>query len=75
MAGKNGRPSKGDRDAFLVRPPRPIGNVIRQRANALGMSYSDFVSSVVARELGMTEHFPQPSLHSTAQELPIADVA
>jgi hypothetical protein len=29
---KRGRPSKGDRDAFLVRPPAELGRLIRENA-------------------------------------------
>ncbi|MBD8104795.1 hypothetical protein [Plantibacter sp. CFBP 8775] len=63
-----GRPSKGDRDAFTTKPARPLGNAIRERAIASGMTYGDYIASILARELGMPEYAPGDL---TMQELPI----
>lgn len=56
--GRPGRAHKGDRDQFISRPPRPVGDEVRRRAEALGMSYSDFIAMILAEGLGMPEHAP-----------------
>lgn len=65
-----GRPSKGDRDAFMTKPARPVGDAIRANAEELGVTYGDYIASILARELGMPEHAPVPSLLKD-EELPI----
>lgn len=65
-----GRPSKGDRDAFLTKPARPLGELIREQADAAGMTYGDYIAVILARELGMPEYapaLPRPQ----REELPI----
>ena len=69
-----GRPSKGDRDAFMTKPARPIGDAIRERAHAAGMSYGDYIADILARELGMPQYAPTIP-HAQDQELPISQVA
>jgi hypothetical protein len=69
-----GRPSKGDRDAFMTKPARPVGDAIRQRAHAAGMTYGDYIADILARELGMPQYAPAVS-HAHDQELPISQVA
>lgn len=66
-----GRPSLGDRDKFSVRPARPVGRVIRENADALGMDYGAYVSMVVAQALNMAEHAPKPPNTVNQQELPL----
>lgn len=68
-----GRPSKGDRDAFMTKPARPLGDMIRHNAEELGMTYGDYITSILARELGMPEYAPVPP-PTNAQELPINQV-
>ena len=65
-----GRPSKGERDAFLTKPAVPVGELIRDNAEALGMSFGDYISAIVANHLGMPQYAPQP-LHLDQQELPL----
>ena len=65
-----GRPSKGDRDAFMTKPARPVGDAIRHNAEELDMTYGDYIAAILARELGMPEHAPMPP-HSNNEELPI----
>lgn len=55
-----GRPSKGDRDAFLTKPARPLGELIREQADAAGMAYGDYIAAILAKELGMPELAPTP---------------
>src|SRR6478672_4885350 len=54
-----GRPSKGPRDHFAVRPPVPVGAVIRANAKALGMDYGEYIAAVVSTALGMPEYAPK----------------
>lgn len=69
-----GRPSKGDRDAFMTKPARPVGDAIREHAEQLGMTYGDYIASILARELGMPEYAPVPP-HVNDEELHINKVA
>lgn len=56
--GRPGRAHKGDRDQFISRPPRPVGDEVRKRADELGMSYSDFIAKILAEGLNMPQHAP-----------------
>ena len=58
MPAKTGWRSKGDRDAFAIRPMRPVGDRIRENAAALGITYNDYVTGILARALGMPEYAP-----------------
>ena len=66
MPTKTGRRSKGDRDAFAIRPMRPVGDRIRENAAALGITYNDYVTGILARAVGMPEYAP---LEPTAAQL------
>ncbi len=65
-----GRPSKGERDAFLTKPALPVGELIRANSENLGMSYGDYISAIVANHLGLPEYAPHPSM-SEQEELPL----
>ena len=69
-----GRPHKGDRDAFMTKPARPVGDALRARAKELGMTYGDYIAGVLARDLGLPEFAPQDP-HANDEELPISAVA
>lgn len=69
-SSRGGRPSKGDRDAFKVRPARPVGDRVRERADAAGMSYSDYIAAVLARDVGMPDLAPRAE-RAVLEELPI----
>lgn len=56
--GRRGRPYKGDRDQFISRPARAVGDEIRRRADAAGATYSDFISKILAEGLDMPEYAP-----------------
>lgn len=73
--GTGGRPSKGDRDAFYIRPPRAIGDQIRAEAERLDLRYADYLVWLVAGHLGLP-YEPQP-LHTNDQqeELPLHKTA
>lgn len=69
-----GRPKgtgKGDRDAFLTRPMRPVGSRVRAEAQRLGMPYGEYISYVLANHLGMPDQAPALPMTSTQQELPM----
>lgn len=70
MPAKTGRRSKGDRDAFAIRPMRPVGDRIRENAAALGITYNDYVTGILARAVGMPEYDP---LESSQAQLHLND--
>lgn len=51
-----GRPSKGDRDVFMTRVPRAVGDAVRQRAEDLDLSFSECIADLLAAALDMSEH-------------------
>lgn len=69
-----GRKSKGDRQSLISRVPSPIADAIRDRAEERGISLSEYVGSVLARDVGMSELVPQASIRHD-EELPITKVA
>ena len=71
MGAKVGRKSKGDRDAFALRPLRPLGDRIRANADALGMSYNDYVIGIMAEAVGMPEYAPTRLEAAGQLDLPI----
>lgn len=72
---RGGRKSKGDRLQLISRVAAPVGEAVRDQAEARGMSMNDFIASVLAREVGMPELAPQSPVQHKHQELPISDVA
>jgi hypothetical protein len=66
-----GRPGKGPRDQFSVRPVPALGNVIRRNAEHLGMTYGEYCTAILANALGMPEYAPQPPQLDEQQELPL----
>ena len=75
-SGGPGRPSKGDRDQFMTRPARPVGDRVRQEAARLGYdSYSDFIAAVLAEKVGLAELAPAPVHPPMDEELPLQHTA
>jgi hypothetical protein len=70
-----GRPSKGDRDVIVTRPARPLGNVVRARADEAGITISEYVAMVLARAHGMPEFAPVPSATPKQEVLPLGKTA
>src|SRR4051795_4345388 len=70
-----GRPNKGDRDSIIPRPARPLGNVVRARADEAGMTISEYVAMVLARAHGMPEYAPVPSTSIEQGVLPLSKTA
>jgi hypothetical protein len=52
--------SKGDRDAMMTRPPRAVGNIIRERASTAGVPYGDYISAILCQHVGMGYLMPIP---------------
>ncbi|WP_420116568.1 hypothetical protein [Micromonospora sp.] len=73
MAMKTGRPSKGQRDAFIVRPPTSLGNEIRAAADSQGMTYQDYLLTLVAVAMGMPEYAPATPPRAEQISLPFND--
>ena len=72
---RGGRQSKGDRQALISRVATPLGEAVREKAEARGMSVNDYIASVLAREVGMVDLAPQSPIMPRYQELPISEVA
>jgi hypothetical protein len=68
-----GRPSKGDRDVFYTRMPRPVGDLIRTMSEETGVAISDIIAGLAARGLGMEQYAPAlPDVFDEhQQELPL----
>lgn len=69
-----GRKSKGDRQSMISRVPSPIADAVRDRAAERGMSLSDYIASVLARDVGLAKLAPQAAVRHD-EELPINQVA
>jgi len=71
-----GRPSKGPRDALMIRPRQELGELIRAQAEAEGMSISDYVAAAMARALERPELAPEdPTDNKRQGELPLSKTA
>lgn len=71
-----GRPSKGARDQFSVRPAVEVGDVLREKARAAGMFPAEYCAFVLCEAMGMPEYAPTPSLISADQpSLPLSKSA
>lgn len=56
--GGPGRPSKGDRDQFVVRTSRTLGEQVRHGADSAGLTLSDYIALLLAQAHGMPEEAP-----------------
>lgn len=73
--GTGGRPSKGARDAIYVRPPADLGALIRENADAEGMTYSDYCAMLIAHSLDRADLAPVPDRSRDQEVLPLANTA
>jgi len=72
--GRGGRPSLGERDAMMIRPASALGERVRDAADEAGMTITDYVSTILAREHGCPEL--APNARPTDQtELPLAQAS
>lgn len=54
------RPTKGDRDIMVTRPPRAVGDRVRQLSSESGLSISEWIAATLAREVGLPDLAPLP---------------
>ena len=73
MGAQHGRPSKGRRDAILAKPPVEFGAILKQNADAEGLSYGEYLVMLAADALGMPQYAP-PLPRDRAAELPIPEL-
>ena len=71
MDHRRGRKSKGDRDAFMTRPLRPVGDRVRANAAALGMDLGEYISYELAKAVGLPDCAPQPKPSTDQEALPL----
>ena len=74
MGAQHGRPSKGRRDAILAKPPVEFGAILKQNADAEGLSYGEYLVALAAKALDMPQYAP-PRPRNRAEELPIPEEA
>ena len=60
MGHRTGRPSKGRRDAILAKPPVAFGTILKSNAEALDLSYGDYLVKLAAEALDLPEFAPAP---------------
>lgn len=75
LKNHRGRPSKGDRDAFVTRPPRAVGTAIRERAQEAGMHYGEYIAAVLACAVDMPDLAPVAATPANQEALPIKRTA
>lgn len=68
LDGPMPRASKGDRDIMVTRPARAVGDEVRRRADAMGLSISEYIARTLALEVGLPHLAPQARLD---EELPM----
>ena len=70
-----GRPSKGDRDLLVTRPARAVGDAVRARADAQGLTISEYIAAVLAEAHDLPQHAPRRDIHPAQEELPLSRTA
>ncbi|MFB8191330.1 hypothetical protein ACFC14_18585 [Microbacterium sp. NPDC055988] len=63
-----GRPSKGERDAILAKPPIPFALILKENAAKEGYTYGDYLLALAAQALEMPQFSPAPQ-HNRAEAL------
>lgn len=69
--GHGGRPSKGPRKQRTVRGPVAVVDAGIARAGQLGLDFNEYVTLLMARDLGMDEFAPSPRPRSDQGVLPL----
>lgn len=67
------QPHRGDRAPVLSRPPRAVRDAVKAAADAHGVSVSDYVAIVLAKEVGMADLAPSLPGPSAQGSLPIEE--
>jgi hypothetical protein len=66
-----GRPSKGERDAILAKPPIAFGTILKHNADELGLTYGEYMVALAAQALNMPEFAPaQPRDRMNELDIP-----
>lgn len=73
--GRGGRPTKGPRDAIMVRPHADLGALIREQAETEGIHIGDYVATVLAEQLGRPDLAPRLEMNDAQEVLPLASTA
>lgn len=60
MNGPMAQPHKGERDQFSTRPPIEVGRILRQKAEAAGVPYGEYIASVLCEYAGLSYLLPIP---------------
>lgn len=67
---RGGRKSKGARELLGTRPAVPLAEAARNKAEALGMTVSDYLATLIAQDTNLPQFAPKPADPSRV-ELPI----
>ncbi|HWU33107.1 MAG TPA: hypothetical protein VN108_09540, partial [Marmoricola sp.] len=59
-----GRPSKGPRDAILIRPSPELGALLRREGRRHRMTAGEHVVALLAQHFEMPIFIPEPSLRN-----------
>jgi hypothetical protein len=70
-----GRKSKGVRELLGTRPDTVLAEAARGRVDELGISMSDYLATLLARDLNMPQYAPKTPAPVHHMELPISEVA
>ena len=65
---------QGDRDQLITRPARPIGDAVRDAAEAAGLTINDYLEALLARTHGLPELVPAAARLDQV-ELPLQQTA
>ena len=62
-----GRQHMGERDFIAARPPKPVADAARARAAERGVSLSQYVSALMATDVGLPDAVPLPDVPDSPQ--------
>lgn len=65
-----GRHSKGARHAMMTRPAQPVADEIMRRAEAQGVTITDYIADVLSQHVGRPDLSPRAHEHDS-QRLPM----
>lgn len=72
---RGGRPSKGKRRPLMSRVPEELAEKVMEEAESSGLTYSDWIATVLAEKVGYELPHGSPVVRSTdsiQEELPMA---
>ena len=62
-----GRPSKGERDAILAKPPLAFGAILKKNADEADLPYGEYLVALAAQALNMPQYAPAPARDRTSE--------